>query len=82
MSILVSVRSRLAQRIGTASQATRNEMIRLAAIVNDSALKNAPVTPLRKASGVKIMMVAAEEQRRITRLRLAKLLEAEQDTNT
>ena len=36
---------------GTASQATRKEMTRLAAIVSDSALKNAPVTPDRNASG-------------------------------
>jgi GGDEF domain-containing protein len=34
---------------------------RLAAIVNDSALKNAPVTPDKKASGVNMMIVAADE---------------------
>ena len=41
-----------------------NEMIRLAAIVKDSALKNAPATPERNASGVKMIMVAADEPAR------------------
>ena len=38
-----------------------NEMMRLAAIVRESALKNAPVTPERNARGVKMIIVAAEE---------------------
>ena len=38
-----------------------NEMMRLAAIVRDRALKNAPATPDRNASGVKMIIVAAEE---------------------
>ena len=36
-------------------------MTRLAAMVSDSALKKAPVTPERNASGAKMMMVEAEE---------------------
>ena len=36
-------------------------MIRLAAIVSDSALKKAPVTPERNASGAKMIIVAADE---------------------
>jgi len=35
--------------------------MRLAAIVRESALKNAPVTPDKNASGVKMIMVSAEE---------------------
>ncbi len=38
-----------------------NEMNRPPAIVTDSALKNAPVTPVRKASGAKMTSVAALE---------------------
>ena len=36
-------------------------MTRLAAIVSESALKNAPVTPDRNASGAKMMIVDADE---------------------
>ena len=39
----------------------RKEMIRLAAMVRESDLKKAPVTPERKAMGVKMIMVAVEE---------------------
>ena len=46
---------------GNAIQAIRKEIIRLAAIVSDSALKNAPVTPERNANGAKMIIVAAEE---------------------
>ena len=46
---------------GTASQATRKEIARLAAIVSERALKKAPVTPLRNASGAKMMIVDADD---------------------
>ena len=42
-------------------QVSRKEMTSALAMVSDSALKNAPVTPVRNASGRKITMVAALE---------------------
>ena len=36
-------------------------MTRLTAMVSDRALKNAPVTPVRNARGVKMMIVEAED---------------------
>src|SRR4030088_1759750 len=56
--------SRRVEIIGSAIQATKNEMTRLAAIVSDSAWKKAPVTPDRNARGANIIMVAAEETAR------------------
>ena len=46
---------------GTTTQATKKEITRLAAMVRDSALKKAPVTPERNARGAKMMTVDVEE---------------------
>jgi hypothetical protein len=57
------LRKRSAKR-GTANQATKKEIKRLAAIVKESALKKAPVTPERKAKGTKMMIVETDEPAR------------------
>ncbi len=53
--------SRWSASSGTASQVMRNEITSAEAMVSDSALKKAPVTPERKASGTKMITVEAEE---------------------
>src|ERR1700675_1221553 len=47
--------------IGNAIQEIKKEIVKLAAMVSESALKNAPVTPDRNASGAKMIIVAADE---------------------
>jgi soluble cytochrome b562 len=49
---------------GTSTQAMRKEITRRAGIVSDKALKKAPVTPDKKASGTKRMIVVADEPNR------------------
>ena len=45
---------------GTATQAMRKEIPRRAGIVSAKALKKAPVTPDKKASGTKITIVVSD----------------------
>jgi len=45
---------------GTATQAMRKKISRRAGIVGDKALKKAPVTPDKKASGTKITFVVSD----------------------
>ena len=59
-SVSLSVRA-CALTTGIASHAIRNETARLAAMVIESALKNAPVTPDSKASGAKMMIVEKDD---------------------
>ena len=51
----------LPAKSGTTRYAAKKDTTRLAAIVSDSALKNAPVTPVRNASGAKMMMVEVDD---------------------
>src|SRR5580658_11032122 len=46
---------------GIASHATKNEMIRLDAIDNESAAKNAPKTPTRNAGGIWMTIVERDD---------------------
>ena len=57
----VPCRKKRVEMRGNAIQAIRKEMIRLAAMVSDSALKKTPVTPERNANGAKMIIVAADE---------------------
>ena len=45
---------------GTVTQAMRKKITRRAGIVSDKALKKAPVTPEKKASGTKITIVVSD----------------------
>jgi hypothetical protein len=49
---------------GTATQAMRKEITTRVGIVSDKALKKAPVTPDKKASGTTKMIVVSDEQNR------------------
>ena len=46
---------------GTAKAVSSQEANKVEAMVSDSALKNAPVTPVRKPNGAKTISVAAED---------------------
>ena len=47
-------------RNGTATQVMRKEITRRAGIVSDKALKKAPMTPDKMASGTKIIIVVSD----------------------